>query len=141
MKRIGFGCLLLWLTAACFGQAHESLCPRHIEAPVYPQLAHTAHVTGKVVLSVAIGADGNVTDAEVTNRDKRGALLENSATENIRHWTFAMPPSAPYVQRIVYDYEIDGSLPGDGGDAGTITRVNFDLPDRVTILTNAVTIR
>jgi hypothetical protein len=41
----------------------------------------------------------------------------------------AKPPLAPYKQTIVYDYEIDESVPLDGP-----TQVTFDLPERVTIV-------
>lgn len=60
-------------------------------------------------------------------------LLEIGAISNIRHWTFTKPPFAPYKQTIVYDYQIDDSLPLDGP-----TKVVFDLPDRVTIVTSNV---
>ncbi|MFZ0634548.1 MAG: energy transducer TonB [Candidatus Acidiferrales bacterium] len=132
---MGFGCLLVWLAAACFGQGHEALCPRHVEPPVYPQIARVAHVTGNVVLSVTIDADGHVTNAEATNQDKFVALLKPGSIENIRHWTFAKPPFAPYVETIIYEYKIDLSLPLDDR-AGVIQKASFDLPDRVTIVTN-----
>ncbi|MGA2509289.1 MAG: energy transducer TonB [Candidatus Acidiferrales bacterium] len=134
MRTMALGCLLLCAAGACFGQEQPALCPKHIEAPDYPQIARTANITGTVVVLVTIDSDGKVTDAQVTGNHK-WVLLERSAVDNIRLWTFAKPPSAPYTETIAYDYELDPSLPGDDGRS-PITRVNFDLPDRVTILAN-----
>ena len=131
MKVNLLGCFLLWLAGTCFGQEAKPLCPRHIELPAYSPLAATAHIQGNVILSVTIDADGNVKDAEATNGGK-WALLEHNAISNIRHWTFTKPPFAPYKQTIVYDYQIDDSLPADAP-----TKVTLDLPERVTIVTSA----
>ena len=135
MKTVAAGCLLLWLAGVCLAQDREPLCPRHIETPTYPQFGRTAHLTGKVVLLVTVDENGNVTDAIAANNDKWVAVFKVSAIDNIRHWTFAKPPTAPYTETIVFDYEFDESLPGDDG-SNRIIKVTFDLPDRVTILTN-----
>jgi TonB family protein len=132
------GCLWLCLTSSSFGQSQEPLCPKHIEIPVYPSIARTAHITGKVILILTLDADGKVSDLEVANEDDKGVgLLKLAATDNIRHWTFAKPPSAPYTQTIVYDFELVASLPGDDG-YHPIVKVTFDLPERVTISANAM---
>jgi hypothetical protein len=111
----------------CFAQSAPPLCPRHIESPVYPAIARVAHVSGEVILKVTLDADGNVKDAEATNTDRFVPLLKVTTIENIRRWTFAKPPFAPYTETFVYDYEL--SLPLDD----TRSKVVFDLPDRVTI--------
>jgi TonB family protein len=130
------GCLWLWLTSSSFGQSQEPLCPKHIEIPVYPLIARTAHITGKVILILTLDADGKVSDLKVANEDDKGVrLLKLAATDNIRLWTFAKPPSAPYAQTIVYDFEFDPSLPADDG-YHSIVKVTFDLPDRITISAN-----
>jgi len=143
MKKIPFGCLLLCLAATCFGQNEKALCPRHIETPDYPQIARTAHLSGKVSLTVTIDADGKVTHVETMTDDpvaRAHPVLQKYAAENIQRWTFSRPLSAPYTEVIVYDYEFDTTLPGEGGPSSqpAITKVSFDLPDRVTILTNVV---
>ena len=33
-------------------QAEQQLWPKHMEAPVYPQIARTAHITGTVTITV-----------------------------------------------------------------------------------------
>lgn len=85
MRTILAGCLLVWLSGSSFGQEEKPLCPRHIETPGYPQIARVAHVEGILTLAVTIDADGNVTDAEVTNDDKRAgvALLKRFAILNV----------------------------------------------------------
>jgi TonB family protein len=140
MKKLIFsGCLLFLSALSCMGQTQQPLCPKHIETPIYPAIAKTAHISGKVVLTLTIDADGKVSDAKVMNEGSGSTnLLGVGAVANIRLWTFAKPPSAPYVQTIVYDYEFDESLPPEGGPSSlpAITKVNFDLPDHVAILTN-----
>ncbi len=98
-------------------------------------------MTGKITLTVTIGAEGRVESVEGTAEDPRQRahpLLQRYAIENMRHWTFAKPPAAPYRETIVYDYELDADLPPEDGPSSppAITRVNFDLPDHVAILTN-----
>jgi TonB family protein len=137
MRAITVGSLLLWLAASCFGQDQIPLCPKHIESPGYPRIARVAHVTGKLVLSVTIDADGNVADAELTNESRLMGLLKKAALSNLRRWTFTRPPSAPYKETIVYDYEIDDALPVDDPN----TYVKFDLPDRVTIATSRLSVQ
>jgi len=141
VKKSAFGCFLLFMAAACFGQIREGLCPKHIETPQYPTLARQTHVTGKITLTVTVDADGKVTHAEAVAANpvqRAHPLLQNSAAENMQHWTFAKPSLAPYTQVIVYDYEYDSTLPPSGGPSSlpSITKVTFDLPDRVNILIN-----
>lgn len=136
MKKKLAGAFLSFCGAvACFAQAPPALCPRHIETPGYPTLARVAHITGRVILAITIDSEGNVTDAKVTNDTKSIGVLEPGSISNIRLWTFAKPLTSPYSQTIVYDYELDASLPGDDGNH-PIVKVNFDLPDRVTISAN-----
>jgi TonB family protein len=141
VKQIALGCLLLFSPAACFGQGAEALCPRHIEAPDYPPIARAAHVMGKIMLTVTIDSEGKVENVDAIAEDpheRAHPILQPYAIENMRRWTFAKPPAAPYVETIVYDYELDEDLPAEGGPSKlpAITKVNFDLPDHVTVLTN-----
>jgi TonB family protein len=130
---------------SCFGQTQPAICPKHIEAPAYPQLARQTHLTGGVTLSVTIDADGKVQHiATIAGKTSQHAhrVLQDSAVENMQHWTFNKPPSSPYTEVIVYDYEIDPTLPASGGPQRLPVTINvvFDLPDRVRILTNGDTI-
>ena len=94
-------------------------------------------------LTVTIDANGSVKHVEAATDNpvaQAHPLLQKYAIENMQQWTFAKPPSAPYTQVIVYDYEFDETLPSSGGPSSlpVISRVKFDLPDRVTILTNVM---
>jgi TonB family protein len=132
--------LFFWLVGTGSAQGQAALCPRHIETPSYSPMARMANVTGEVVLQVTIDAQGNVADAKATNTGTRVSLLERGAIENVWHWTFTKPPSAPYTETITYDYEFDLSLPGYDGSPSrpVITKVRFDLPDHVIMATNAM---
>jgi Gram-negative bacterial TonB protein C-terminal len=142
VKKPVLGCLLFFCAAtACLGQSQGALCPRHIETPDYPPFARLAHVAGKIALTVSIDANGAVQSVEATTDDPLLSVhpfLQKYAVENIKLWTFVKPPFVPYRETVVYDYEFDASLPGEGGPSSlpSITKVKFDLPDRVTIVTN-----
>lgn len=142
MKRLVFGCALCFLCSSAFVQGGEkALCPRHIEAPDYPAVARVAHVTGRFTLTVTIDAEGDVTHVDATTDNpvaRAHPLLQKYAIANMERWTFPKPPYAPYTQDISYDYELSADLPASGGRHGlpVVTKVLFDLPDRVTILTN-----
>jgi hypothetical protein len=129
MKISLFGCLIFCLAGTCHGQETKPLCPKHIETPSYAMIARTAHIQGKVILSLVIGADGEVVDAEAINDETWVSLLKIGAISNIRLWTFTKPPSTPYRQTIIYDYQIDSFLPLNSPD-----KVSFDLPDKVTVV-------
>jgi hypothetical protein len=88
-----------------------------------------ANVTAKVSLALTINAEGRVGDVKPRRWNQMSHLLDSMTVTNIRPWTFAKPPLAPYKRTIVYDYEIDKSVPLDGP-----TQVTFDLPERVTIV-------
>ena len=142
MRKTAFGGLLFYIATAGFGQGQEPLCPRHIETPDYPPIARTAHLAGMVTLTATIDADGKVEHVEAKTDDsalRAHPLLQKLAAENLQHWTFAKPSSALYTQVISYDYKIDMTLPPSGGPSSlpSITKVTFDLPDHVIIMTNA----
>lgn len=129
-----YGALLLLLTASCLGQ---SVCPKHIETPDYPPVAAAAALQAKFTLRVTLDAEGKVTKAELA-KDLAHTInpaLTEPAIENMMHWTFEKPPSAPFTVMFFYEYRLDGSLPVNNHQ-NPITKVNIDLPDHVTILHN-----
>jgi outer membrane biosynthesis protein TonB len=90
-------------------------------------------MSAEVTLTLTIDADGKVKSVEATTshpENKFIELLANYAVQNIQKWTFSKPASAPFKQMIVYDYKLDKNFPGPG------FKVDFDLPDRVTISAN-----
>jgi len=127
MTKLGFAVLFL---STCFAQT--TVCPRHIETPKDPPLARSASIMGRVKLTLELAVDGTVAKVETVGGNP---LLQKAAAENIKLWTFEVPPFVPFTQVITYDYGFDQSLPGDDG-TNPIVKVSFDLPDRVTIVAN-----
>lgn len=147
MTRVAVISLMIWLFGGFSAPSQTPLFPRHIEPPEYPPIARTAHLMGKVTLTVTIDEHGNVQNAEAArdnSTQQAHLVLQKYAIENVRHWTFEKPPSAPYSETIVYDFEFDPSLPDQGSPTKphghcytpSISKVTFDLPERVTILAN-----
>ena len=54
-------------------------------APVYPQVAKDAKVTGVVIMDATIDADGNVETVDVV---RSIPLLDQAATDAVRQWKF-----------------------------------------------------
>ena len=151
MTRLALIGLMIWLGGGLSVGTQRPILPQHIETPGYPPIGRTAHLMGKVTLTVMIDENGNVQNAEVAkdnSTQQAHLILQKYAIENVRHWTFEKPPSAPYSETIVYDFEFDPSLPDQGSPTKprghcftpSIAKVTFDLPDRVTILTNIETL-
>jgi hypothetical protein len=88
MARLALFGLLIWLTAGCSANTRQPLRPKHIETPDFPPIARTAHLTGKITLTIAIDADGGVKTVDAPpDNPVEGArlLLQKYAIENIRH--------------------------------------------------------
>jgi protein TonB len=55
-------------------------------APVYPQIAQSARVSGIVIIEATIGKDGSVTEAHVI---RSVALLDQAALEAVKQWKYS----------------------------------------------------
>jgi TonB family protein len=114
------------------------LCPKHIETSIYPYPpeARAARIQGKVTLRITIDAEGNVKNAEVADDPTHQArrVLQESAIDNIRRWTFEKPAIAPATQVIVYEYKFDDSLRAPY--PSQVLKVIVDLPDHVTVVSS-----
>jgi TonB family protein len=122
---------VLSMAGTCFAQSSPALCLRHIETPEYPMFARAGHITGTVVLHVTVGANGAVIEAALAPDTKASVILDQIAIGNVRRWTFTKPPTIPYVETIVYVFQLDYSLPRGA------ERVSYDLPDHVNIRANS----
>jgi hypothetical protein len=141
VARLASFSFLVLLISGCSANKSQSLYPKHIETPDFPPIARAAHVTGRIWLTVTVDADGNVRSVEAKAENaiqQAHPLLQKYAIENMEHWKFMKPPSGLSKQVILYDYDFDPSLPGEGGPSylPAITKVDFDLPDHVAIRTN-----
>lgn len=136
MRVATFACLVMLAVLACSGQSNEVLTPKYLESPHYPRLAFLARISGIVILTVMIDGEGNVKSAEAT-ADKSGftghPLLQTAAIENVKKWVFSKPSHAPFLQSIVYVYEIDQTLPQT---YNSVEKIYFDLPNQVRIVSN-----
>ena len=116
----------------------------HAELPLYPPLARTAHISGKVKIEVTIEkgsvVDSHVKSAEIQISDPQGGAvydskakaaasryLSNPSLENLRTWRFESEARATFI--VTYTYEIEGEqtpLPEN-------PRVELDLPRLIKI--------
>ena len=76
-------------------------------APVYPNDARAAHISGTVVLHAIIGKDGNVEKLVVVSGPKE---LQTSALDAVKQWTYK-----PYL------------LNGNPTEVETTIHVNYNL--------------
>lgn len=70
--------------------------------PAYPDIARTAHITGKVKIEVTISADGRVTATRVVGGSP---VLVNAAIEALNKWRFE---AAPSDSTEVIEFQFDG---------------------------------
>ena len=70
--------------------------------PAYPDIARTAHITGKVKIEVTISADGRVTSTRVIGGSP---VLVNAAIEALDKWRFE---AAPSDSTEVIEFQFDG---------------------------------
>ena len=77
-------------------------------APVYPELARTARVSGIVILEATIDEEGNVRDARVL---RSIPLLDRAAVDAVRQWRFT-PTTLngqviPIVMTVTVNFRLD----------------------------------
>ncbi len=67
---------------------HPSLIPESKVAPIYPELARRARLSGRVIVQAVILEDGTVTETEVLQCDHPGVGFEEAAIEAITQWRY-----------------------------------------------------
>jgi TonB family protein len=70
--------------------------------PAYPEIARSAHITGKVKIEVTIAADGHVEGTKVVGGSP---VLVNAAVEALQKWHFETAPSDTTE---IIEFEFDG---------------------------------
>jgi TonB family protein len=132
---IRFGIVLYVLTFVWFtwnsSQRSDDTCVVHLESMVYNRLARQARVQGDVRVSFQIEADGRVGFVSVISGHP---LLARDAEQNLKSWAFSHGDQRTH--EIVYEFRLeDPEIYTDPP-----SRVTFDLPDRVRIVSNFKTI-
>jgi TonB family protein len=118
---------ILPLLLLCAAQEGSTLCVLHTESLEYPRLAWQARIEGEVRVRVHVGADGKVASA-VSNSGHK--LLRQAAEENVRKWIFS--PKCERDIEVLYQFRLEAPEV----DLRPVTRVTFDLPDRVLVVAN-----
>jgi protein TonB len=59
-----------------------------------PYVALRGHLDGRVVLGLAVGGDGRVSEAAI-NQSSGDPVLDAYALSTVRRWRFAVPPDRP----------------------------------------------
>lgn len=135
------GFLSLVTICYAFTCLSQTLRPRYIETTTYPASARVARIQGRVTLKVTIDKDGTVQHVELAHpmAYRTQPVLQQSAIDNMRHWKFDRPASAPATLTVIYEYKFDGSLPVND-HCNPITKMEFDLPNRVIVLSNELAV-
>jgi TonB family protein len=70
--------------------------------PAYPDVARSAHITGKVKIEAVIAADGHVASTRIVGGSP---LLVNAAVEALQKWRFEAGPSDTTE---IIEFQFDG---------------------------------
>jgi hypothetical protein len=127
MRRVLILPLLFAMAAFSSADELQIILPKHMQAPSYPAIAKTAHISREVEIQVTLDSDGRVTDALALGGPP---LLYRSSVESVRLWTFDRPPAAPFKESVFCDYKLSAARK----NAPSEVLVLFDFPNRVTII-------
>lgn len=105
------------------------VCARHVQPPTkYPPLWRLAQIEGTVTALLTMAPDGTIASIQTSGGHK---VLQDTTRELLKHWTFQCsdcPANTAFQHQIVFDYKL---LPER--KSYDDSRVELDLPDRVTI--------
>lgn len=101
--------------ASVAGAERDAQMPKrvHYVAPEYPQEALAARVGGIVIVELALGADGVVTDARIL---KSIPLLDQAALDAVRQWRYE-PRATPAMLTTTVNFVLP-SRPASGVEGG-----------------------
>jgi len=105
------------------------LCALHVESLVYDPVARGAKIQGDVRVGVSVDDKGSVVHAQC---EVGAALLCSMAEQNVKKWSFH--PGEAETFAVGYTFRI--GPPGAHYEAPT--RVEFDLPDRVSVYIDSI---
>jgi TonB family protein len=119
--------LFLMINPKLTGDAAGPACVIHLESPTYSNVARFAKLEGEVIVRVEISPGGSVTSARSLGGT---SLLGQEAERNARTWLFAPGENRNIQVHYIFRLEkpdVENNPP---------TRVIFDLPERVTVISN-----
>lgn len=120
-----FSCIL---AATCISASTTNDSPvLGADMPLYPALARTAKITGKVEVQVVTGADGKVISAQVKNGHP---LLSRAVLENVKTWRF----SGPSERTITYEFRIEERKENVFDDYYRYGKIIFQPPNSVAVI-------
>jgi TonB family protein len=97
------------------------------DMPLYPALARTAKITGKVEVQVVTGADGKVISAQVKSGHP---LLSRAVLDNVKTWRFA----GAGERTITYEFKIEGRKENVFDDYYRYGKIIFQPPNSVAVI-------
>jgi TonB family protein len=102
-------------------------CVLHLESLQYSQAARMAKIQGKVSVAVELSPTGTVTSVAATSGP---AILRRDAEDNLKKWRFNGGEKTQI--EIVYEFRLEEPEV----DYIPATRMIFDLPNRVLVMSN-----
>jgi len=99
----------------------------HAELPLYPPLAITAHISGKIEVEITV-ENGSVVETKVKSATFPGSpALSNPSLANLKTWRFRSEPRTTFL--VTYIYQIAG----EQTEQPENPRVELDLPHLVKV--------
>jgi TonB family protein len=120
--KLAIALLLLFLV-----QYGENVCVVHVESLEYPDAARGAQIQGVVKVTVRIAQDGHVVEASAQSGHP---ILRHEAEANAKKWTFNTEREK--TLEILYDFRLEEPR----YSFRPPSRIIFDFPNRVTVLSN-----
>jgi TonB family protein len=97
------------------------------DMPLYPSLARTEKIMGKVEIQVVIGADGKVISAQLKSGHP---LLARAVLDNVKTWRFA----GASERTITYEFKIEERKPNAFDDFYSYGKIIFQPPNSVVVI-------
>jgi TonB family protein len=125
---------LCGLAATCISVAATNDSPvLGADMPLYPVMARTAKITGKVEIQVVTGADGKVISAQLKNGHP---LLARAALDNVKTWRFA----GASERTITYEFKIEERKANAFDDFYSYGKIIFEPPNSVVVIFPPLTV-
>jgi TonB family protein len=90
-------------------------------APVYPQIAQSAQVSGVVIMELVVGTDGSPVEAKIL---KSIPLLDQAAIDAVRQWRYTPTTlngvPVPVIMTVTVNFALDGSRQSDQAAMGAV---------------------